>query len=80
METMPMALTKRNGYIVRNGLKIFRGGLGEFVICNAADVGIAVCRSYGAAMAYTNGYAQGVNDFIDAGKAPVPYPPGDREC
>lgn len=57
---MPLALTKRNGSIEHNGLKIFRGGLGEFLICVPADdTCIGVTKSYRSAIAFTNGYAAG---------------------
>ncbi len=55
---MPLELTKRNGSIASNGLRIVRGGLGEFLICKG-ETCIAVTKSYGAAMAFTNGYAKG---------------------
>jgi len=59
METMPFELTKRNGFVFANDLKIVRGGLGEFLICLTDDECIAVCKSYGAAMAFANGYRAG---------------------
>jgi len=55
---MPLSLAERNGYIIHNGLKIVRGGLGEFLICAGEDC-IGVCKSYGATMAFVNGYAAG---------------------
>lgn len=57
-ENMPIALTERNGFIFSHGLKIVRGGVGEFLICNGENC-IGVCKTYGAAMAFTNGYFQG---------------------
>ncbi len=57
-DAMPLSLTERNGYIVHNGLKILRGGMGEFLVYSG-EACIGVCLSYGAAMAFTNGYAHG---------------------
>ena len=60
MESMPLALGVRNGFVIHASLKIVRGGMGEFLICEG-DACIGVCRSYGAAMAFANGYAAGKN-------------------
>lgn len=77
MESMPAALAERNGFIERGGLRIIRGGLGEFLICQG-ETCIGVTRSYSAAMAFANGYAAGKNDSIQVRYIEVP-PEGDAD-